>query len=378
LFFANPARQTIFSSFAGEGPKLTCAQIKAEDYDIRSKRFRKLSMSSGRCARLAGSRDAANPVAFFVNGLGDHILSLPALRGLAQLFDGRLTLLCAEGSHQFLFNELNLRRRIAFPVTSHNGSREFNWRALTELVGSCDLFISLVPWFSDSLKNLVHDLTPLLSVGFFPSYGIDLPSNVKHASQRAFDFVRLFAPEYRFEDFAAPPLYPQVSLSAAQRIRNRLPRGVRVLAVHADTSPEKMWQRDRYVAALDIFLSRHDDFIALLVGWESQGLDTGFHADRVVPAYKLPFDLMCALVAGSDLFLGIDSCMLHLADFERIPAVGLFGPTSTEEFGFIMGPNVTLEAKGGLGMIDEHQVVLALESVVANPNQSTLWLIKHG
>jgi ADP-heptose:LPS heptosyltransferase len=208
-------------------------------------------------------------------------------------------------------------------------------------------------------------LAPPLSIGFFPAYGVDLPLDSKHASERAFDVVRWFAPKFRFKDFAAPPLYPDTSLRAAQRIRDRLPRGTRVLAVHADTSPEKMWQPSRYVAALDIFLDRHEEFIALLVGWENQALDTGSHGYRVVPAYRLPFDLMCALVAGADLFLGIDSCMLHLADFERIPAVGLFGPTSAEEFGFVIGPNVTLQATGGLDMIDEHQVVQALESVLA-------------
>jgi ADP-heptose:LPS heptosyltransferase len=155
-----------------------------------------------------------------------------------------------------------------------------------------------------------------------------------------------------------------------------LPWDACVLAIHADTSPEKMWRSERFIAALDIFLERHHEFFVFLVGGTSQALDRGSHGDRVILAYHLPFDAICALVASADLFLGVDSCMLHLADLEMIPSVGLFGPTRAAEFGFIVGPNVTLQCMGGMDMISHRRVALALESLLANPIQSALWMIE--
>lgn len=292
------------------------------------------------------------------------------------MFGGRLTLLCAEGHPEFLFDDLRLARRIVFPVSSKNGVREFDAEALAKQVGLCDLFISLVPWISNSLLRLARYLAPSPSAGFFPDYTVQVGNDCKHAAHTAFDVVRYFEPDLRFEDFAAPPCYPSACLDTARRIRGMLPRDARVLAVHADTSPEKMWSSERFIAALDLFLERHHEFFVFLVGWTPQALDRGSHGDRVISAYHLPFDAMCALVASADLFLGVDSCMLHLADLELIPSVGLFGQTRAAEFGFMVGPNVTLQSTGGMDMISHRRVALALESLLSNPIQSAVWMIE--
>lgn len=51
---------------------------------------------------------------------------------------------------------------------------------------------------------------------------------------------------------------------------------------------------------------------------------------RLVRVERLRLGVALALVSLSDLFLGVDSCMLHMADLCRVPGVGLFGPDSSE------------------------------------------------
>ena len=82
----------------------------------------------------------------------------------------------------------------------------------------------------------------------------------------------------------------------------------------------------------------------------------------------------CCLVAESDFFIGIDSCMLHVADMARVPGVGLFGPTSAKEFGFYIGPNITIQADGSMEKIEVDMVTNALDHLVAQPAQTATWL----
>ena len=46
------------------------------------------------------------PVVFFANGIGDTVLALPALRALAALFPGRLSLVCDRDVWPGLFCDL--------------------------------------------------------------------------------------------------------------------------------------------------------------------------------------------------------------------------------------------------------------------------------
>ena len=46
------------------------------------------------------------PALFFANGIGDHFLSLPAIRALEQLFPGRLALVCQLGASNFFASNI--------------------------------------------------------------------------------------------------------------------------------------------------------------------------------------------------------------------------------------------------------------------------------
>ncbi len=323
--------------------------------------------------------DARHPVVFFINGIGDGILNLPALRALSEIFPDRLTLLCSSGSYTCVFDELSLLRRVPIDAQWVDCGREFDYRHVARQVDSCDLFVSLVPWQSRSLKGLMKLLGPELTIGLFPGFDIEVPLDYgKHTSELAFDIVTRVSDQRHLGEFLAPVIYPEEAMREAREILRMFDQGTRVLTVHADTQERKMWPAGRFAAVLNHFLEDRPEFVALLVGHTAQPIDLGPHRDRIIPCYGLRLPTSLSLVSQSDLFLGVDSCMLHVADFSRVPAVGLFGPTRAEEFGVYVGPHVTIQAVSEVAEIAPRHVFSALKELLLHPATAALWHLSGG
>lgn len=319
---------------------------------------------------------AEYPLAFFINGYGDNYINLPAIRALCRMFKGRLTFVCKRGPHDFCFEGLEVKKRVALSAYFDEEGYKFNAAAAAAEIGRCDLFLSLVPWCSASLRELLGALGSIPSVGFFEDYGHQLRLDYdKPSADLAFDVVRTLRPDYRLVDFTEPLRYPAARREEVRQLLSALEPGTRTLSVHMDTLPHKMWGEGCWVEALDRFLGSHEDFVALLIGHPQRPVDTEQwrHADRVIPCYGLPLPTSCCLVAESDFFIGIDSCMLHAADMARVPGVGLFGPTNVKEFGFYIGPHIMIQADGPMEKIGVEQVCEALNRLVAEPGQSAIW-----
>src|SRR5208282_4338059 len=118
------------------------------------------------------------PIAIFANAIGDHLTTLPALRALAALFPGRLSLICLPGSRREFFSDVRLRSvcEIKMPVRGR-WERVIPAARVAERIGKCDLFLALNPWHSGSMDRLLRLLSPTLSVGFSPSFQVALPQD---------------------------------------------------------------------------------------------------------------------------------------------------------------------------------------------------------
>jgi hypothetical protein len=319
---------------------------------------------------------AEYPLAFFCNGYGDNYLNLPALRALSRLFEGRLTLVCRQGPDLFCFDDLAVNRRITLDARFNGEDYEFDAVAAAAEIGACDLFLSLVPWSSSSLSNLLEAWGDILSIGFFENYTHRLRLDYdKPSADLAFDIVRSLRPDYQLHDFLEPLRYPTERRQHVHEVLSMLEPGTRTLSVHMDTRPHKSWDENRWVESLDAFLDQHTDFIALLVGRPERPVDTAQwrNAGRVIPCYGLSLPSSCCLVAESEFFIGIDSCLLHVADLARVPGVGLFGPTKAREFGFYIGPHIMIQAGGSMEKIAVEIVTEALNQLVAAPAQAETW-----
>jgi ADP-heptose:LPS heptosyltransferase len=239
--------------------------------------------------------------------------------------------------------------------------------ATAKALGCCDLFLCLNRSSSPGLVRLLQLLEPRDSIGFFPEFHTRLPFlNDKHCIDQAFDVARCLDPDLRLSDFSYPPVLPPQSGALSDAIRSALPSGCRLLIVHADTKPEKTWPAASFARVLDVFLARHPEYFVIVVGTRDIGLKTGPHSRRIIPAIGLPLPTSMDLVGKADLFLGIDSSMLHAADLFRVPGVGLFGAGGNpREFGFRFAPHRHVVTGGAVDAITPDEVMEALEGVLA-------------
>jgi ADP-heptose:LPS heptosyltransferase len=236
-------------------------------------------------------------------------------------------------------------------------------------VGLCDLFVSLVSWHSASLAYLRDALQATATIGFDASFDVALPRiYTKHTSKLMFDAVLAIDASLRFDKFLSPrPPYSQHARDTARAIKGPLRAGLKLVAVHTETTAAKTWPAAQWGRVLHGFLKPRPEWIALLVDYQRQ-LPTLADADteaQVVDATGLPLEEALCLVQHADLFVGVDSSMLHAADFGDVPSVGLFISTSAREFGFLLAPHVAIEAASAEA-IDCNRVAEAIDAVTVN------------
>jgi hypothetical protein len=316
--------------------------------------------------------DAASPVVCFAGAVGDHLLTYPAVAALCDLFGGRAVLLTAPRWHTLLYSDLPAQARLALrvswaPGAGPPGDLRTAGLSVDDLNGhlaACDAFVSVNAWHSPAIDALLETIDPVHSVGHFPAFGSCVPVDaVEHAFDLAFEIPRRLDASLALTDYARAPAYPAADAAMAAEVLARLQTGFRLLAVHMDTKPERTWSPDRVATVLDRFLEGHPDWLAVIVGGVLP-VDVGAlrMRHRLVSLTGLPLGFSFAIVAGADLFLGVDSCMLHCADLHRVPGVGLFGSTKPTEFGFRFAAHRHVEG-GGMDAIEPAQVLSALAEV---------------
>ena len=304
---------------------------------------------------------------FFANGIGDHLITLPAIRAIADRFRERTILFANLWLANLFFGGVTLGSII--DVTLHedrHGRNRFSCTPLAERVSDLMLFISINPWHSTQVDALLARLRPSRSVGMFEQFDICVqPCSGEHSCDRAFQVARAIDPKWRIEDYSNPPMLPKESLLSAYRMLAGIHPGQKVLAVHNETSAHKVWRHERMARVIELFLKGHREFVVLALGPTNEGFGAFVGNPRVMAPAGLPLDAALALVAQADLFLGIDSCMLHMADMCRVPGVGLFGPgdsapLGSHEMGFRFGPHRHVTGNGHMDGIAAERVLAAL------------------
>ncbi|BBX64162.1 hypothetical protein MSAS_33360 [Mycobacterium saskatchewanense] len=315
---------------------------------------------------------ADRPAVYFSTLIGDSVLALPTLRALAELFTAPLTLICPRVAFDLCFREVS-SRLIDVTGAPPGGAalgppsnRRLDYDTLAAEIGPIDVFINVVPWEVPSNVfggGLRQRLAPATSIGFptGDAYDIVVPRDLPHAADLTFKLARLFEPSARIETYAQPVPVPAAAEGEARAVRAAVPAGTKVLVVHADTNwIKKRWPVTRFIDLLDRFLARHHDYVAWVVGMGQEELNVGRERDRVFPYLGVPLDLAMGMVARADLFVGIDSCMLHAADLARVPGVGLFGPTAPATWGFRFAPHQHV-ARSAMADITVDEVLSAVE-----------------
>lgn len=311
------------------------------------------------------------PAVIFGNALGDQLLALPALRALTAMFPSRLSLICMPGHRRKFFSELPLRSVCEIAMRGRKGQRVFDAAAIAENIGNCDLLLSLNPWTSPSLRRLLRLLSPELSVGLLPPLKVILRgAAAKHEVDRAFQVPAYLDSSLHPDDFAFPPHVPARVRPRIREFLKSVARGKRILAIHNETRPEKIWPRDRLSRLVNEFLARHPDFVVFVLDIAKPRLPATKFQERVIHSWGLPLPYAFGVLRESELFLGVDSCMLHAADLFRVPGVGLFGPTDPRRWGFRFSPHRHVWDRRGLKFVREAVVIEALDSLIASAKRA--------
>lgn len=301
----------------------------------------------------------------FSNGLGDHFIVLPAIRALAKLFEGRLTLITEELSHtEVIFQEVPFKK---IHRTEHFNNSDFDAEKLAEELTTYDAVISINPWLANGrINRLLELLAPeVMAVGFYPCFPHCVPFNDHiHHADLAFSIPLYFDDTLKIEDFIYPPSLPQQVENIPGVFKAQIPEGCRILVVHTDTKEDKMWEKKHFVEVLNQLLEHHADLGIVVVGMELLDLSTCRFKERVMHFDNVPFEVSWGVVSCADYFLGIDSVFLHVADLYQIPLVALFKDDSHEKFGVRFARHAhVVSATGKMEDIEVDKVVSTINEV---------------
>jgi len=307
--------------------------------------------------------DYERVVVFFANALGDQILALPTLRALSRRFDGRFTLLTIEGPLDLTFGDVPRDRTVKIDI-SYEG--EFDVAAAADAVGAAELVICPQTWHSDSISALLDRLAPPASVGLDPRFSIELPLDRDvHQVDQMFATCQVFGETRQPEAFATPFGLPAASVELAEGVREAL-GGRPLLVVHTETKLPKQWPIEKWNRTIVAFMDAFPDYAVIAVSRHAHSLES--LTPEVHRLSGLPLASAAAMFAAGDVFLGVDSYPLHVADLWQVPAVGLFGPSNLREFGYRFTPCAAhVDGGGTMDGIHPEQVLEKLAEVV---NQS--------
>lgn len=287
-----------------------------------------------------------SPAVLFANAIGDHVIFTPTLRALAKMFPGRITLVALPNAVPTFFREIPFKNVIVLESkvadlanwnfgTQPGDIQNFNEETLKLLLQGTDLFVSPNYWYSIPIENLIKAISPRAVIGIRPELPINVFQQSIHSFDQYFCIPQFLHPELVIEEFTYPIQIEASSFWKINSFREEIGNNKKILVVHTDTKKRKRVSSELFLQIADRFLSLTDDYVAVIIGLgHEMELHKAQNKSRLFDfcGYTLPETF--AIVEKANLFLGVDSCMLHVADLSRIPGIGFFGPTDPVQWGF--------------------------------------------
>jgi lipopolysaccharide heptosyltransferase II len=299
---------------------------------------------------VAGGDDPARLLAALLCPIGDTLFATPALAALRRRFPrAHITALVYQSNAGILDGNPSIDERV---VVSQGGreprlirfARGVATGVATIEGAQYDLMVNFSPTssfvgFLGGVPRQAHLKMPRhwwLVGGRSPDY------RAQHAVDHYLEVVRPLL----LEDVPQAERQPRVYVSAAHRAAaRRLLResGVRVteplLAMHVGADGfggRKRWSPDRFARVGERLAERFGMRVLLLGGAadiaRSQDVAAAMPRGAVILAGRTSLLETAALIERSSLFIGNDSCPLHIAAAVGAPAVGIYGPSNVDQF----------------------------------------------
>lgn len=274
----------------------------------------------------------------FHNGYGDYVMALPAFRAVCAIAPRPLAFVVGAGPQSFLLHELNPDLLLTVDYSHDWPHKDFDPSPVLARVWSCDNFVSLCPYDSRGERCLVESLAPRRLIGFSEDCTQRLPykGSGLHEADVLFQAAQCLAPQAAIEDYSQCIRFDAETHSTIARMRSAFDEAALLVVAHVDTRPERTYPRDRFDRLLSAWTGAEGVF-ALLLNETRDPWPRASASGRCgfLRGATLPQSMAIAATAG--VFVGVDSCMLHVADLARRPALGLFSPTDPRRVGFRFG-----------------------------------------
>lgn len=285
----------------------------------------------------------------FHNGFGDYVINRGALAALAARLPQPVELVFGTGPQSFLVRDLPFAafHPVEFSAPNGGAGREFSIPP-GQLAKRPEVLVNLTSWEGASVECLRAQLEPLTYIwnGNWGTWREDGPNAV----ELAYEAIRGLYPDVAISSLRLPPGFNGEIDSAVRRtLRQIAGQGyTRYLALHLDSSVNKNWPLAEIGSAICAVLSEYRDACVLIVGKQGGFPFCECHSGRVIYLDRFSLEAAMNVVARSTAFLGVDSCMMKVADVCGIPGAGLFATRrDASRWGYFWTPadHVVLESE---------------------------------
>ncbi len=280
-------------------------------------------------------------------GLGDIILSLPAIRLLRKSRPAARITIAANLDYlpplregvadaAISLSQVPLHGLYA-PVSSFEPDRIF-WGAYDQIVS----------WTGSGHSDFERNLRTVHPGAILSPWRPD-PGDERHVSQLFIDSLGL-TPETPRDIRPEIRVNPEASRTGVRWLQSRGWRqGDRLIAIHPGAGSEsKRWPLERF-RELARRLALHGDTLLLISGPAEANLriSEAFPETRTIAAESIPLDWLAAVLVRCRAYVGNDSGISHLAAGLQVPSVVLFGPTLPRHWAPLGKRVVVLHRPGG-------------------------------
>ncbi|MDR7114668.1 glycosyltransferase family 9 protein [Caulobacter sp. BE254] len=271
-------------------------------------------------------------VVLFGNGIGDAILTLPALRAMVDREpDHEITLL--ESPNNIVVRDVFSQFNICDDVVSCDADRNFSVSEVCQRLSSSEYFVHLNSWDSDSRRKLSEVTSNRIkSVGFWDQPVASLNLDMEHYTDRYMHLSQVLNPSALIDDFS----WPQESLSWSLLPKIYTDQAATCepfCVIHTDTDDHKTFSVNAWGSVIEVLTRELPNHTFFMVGSDAilKLRERIVHSRLIyVPG---AFSFSTWLISRAALFIGIDSCFLHYADLQRRPSIAIFRSTSHRKWG---------------------------------------------
>lgn len=279
--------------------------------------------------------------------IGDTLLATPALAALRRRFPcAKISVLVSQSNAGILQDNPNVDSLI---FVTERGSQPAVVRFARGLSGIRKLDFDLVINFSpvgSIVLRMAQRYRRSLRVEMPPLWWLVGGRSRRYRARHAVDhYLQAVIPilDHRLTDEERQPrLYLTArDRSSARRLLREwdLSPANLLVALHVGGdgfNGRKRWAPQRFAAVANTLIERHDAHVLLVGGSTDVALSEEVAAliprGATVVAGRTSLKETGALIEMSALFIGNDSCPLHIAAAVGTPAVGVFGPSNVEQF----------------------------------------------